>query len=80
MEIRKDYYPDDMAMALCFIANSDIEKFDKKTGEQNPKITEITNALYHLMATAENPYNNDYFRTLWETLQDITEKWDYQEL
>ena len=33
-----------------------------ETAEQDK--TQLENALYYIKACAENPYNNDYFRTL----------------
>ena len=72
MEIRKDYYPEDIALTLCSLSYKNFENFDEY-GEQNPKIQECADALYQLMAIVENPYNKKYFRTLWETLQDFCE-------
>ena len=33
------------------------------------EINDLVNALYQLKANAENKYNADYWRTLWNTLQ-----------
>ena len=64
MNIRKDYYPDEIAAALCKLAVGDDEA-DKE------KIPDCTNALYDLMAICENEYNSDYYRTFWDVLQDV---------
>lgn len=32
-------------------------------------IDNLINALYYLKTCAENPYNKEYFKTLWNTLQ-----------
>lgn len=79
MEIRKDYYPEDIALALCSIADENFENFDEY-GEINPKVEDLKDTLYDLMAICENKYNKDSFRTLWNTLQDISEKFSNGEV
>ena len=34
-------------------------------------INQLIDALYHLKTVAQNEYNQDYFRTLWNCLQQI---------
>ena len=36
-------------------------------------IGDLTDAVYWLKAAAQNPYNKDYFRTLYNALEAITE-------
>lgn len=45
MEIRKDYYPEDIALALCNMADRNFENYDEN-GELNPLIEDVKNALY----------------------------------
>ena len=78
-EIRKDYYPEEIAMALCELADQEFNSLDEY-GEIDGKCVEVRDALYHLMAVAENPYNKDHFRTLWDVLQDITNRWNNSEI
>ena len=35
--------------------------------------SELQDAIYQLKAIAENPYNSDYWRVLWNALQNMTE-------
>ncbi|NBH77065.1 hypothetical protein D3Z52_02470 [Clostridiaceae bacterium] len=35
---------------------------------------ELLNALYQIQATAQNPYNSDYYRVLYNVLLAITSK------
>ena len=61
-----------------WVMPSDIaEMLYKSAGlENSDNITELTDAIYYLMACAQNSYNSDYFRTLYNTLIIITEKGD----
>ena len=63
MEIKKDYYPEELAEALYKAAG-------RHEDEHKPGAVD---ALYDLMACAENEYNRDSFRDLWELLQDVAE-------
>ena len=56
------YYPDEIAETLCKLA---FDFPDEKT------IKECTEALHDLRAIAENPYNKDYFRTLYKVLETL---------
>jgi len=78
-EIRKDYYPEEIAVALCELADENFESLDEY-GEIDGKCVEVRDALYHLMRSAENRYNNDYFRTIWDVFQDITNRWNNSEI
>lgn len=76
MEIRKDYYPEDIALALCKMADKNFKDYDEY-GESNPLAIDVQDALYQLMAICENEHNFDYYRTLWDVLQNISERfWD----
>lgn len=80
MDIRKDYYPEDIALALMAVAEGDnLQNFDEH-GELNQKIDDCKDALYHLMTICENPYNQDHFRTLWEVLQVVAERFESGEI
>ena len=79
MEIRRDYYPEEIALAMCSLADGDFENFDEY-GEQNPMLVEMEDVLYQLMAAAQNQYNKDYYRTIWNVMQDITDRWDRKEI
>lgn len=72
MEIRKDYYPNDIAFALVGLSGAEI--YDEN-GEQNPDVQDCENALYQLMAIAENKYNSDYYRKIWDVLENLTERY-----
>ncbi len=61
MEITKDFYPQELAEALYKAAG-------RHEDEHKPG---IVGGLYRLMACAENEKNNDYFRELWQLLQDV---------
>ena len=58
------YYDcNDIAEKLIELANMED---DGKLGE------ELLNALYQIQATAQNPYNSDYWRVLYNVLLAIT--------
>ena len=61
----KNYYPDDITTALINCSGKQYEPNQAK---------QIEEALYQLAAIAENPYNSDYYRTLYKLLEDITEQ------
>lgn len=63
MEIRKDYFPEELAEALYKAAGR--REDEHKAG--------TVDALYDLMACAENKYNRDSFRDLWDLLQDVAQ-------
>lgn len=60
-----EYYPDDIANALFDLAGIEptADLFEK-----------LENAIYHFKCIAENPYNNDYFRTFYKILEKMTDK------
>jgi len=74
MEIRKDYCPWEIAAVLCRLADENFKDCDA-CGQENPLLTNVTDALYQLMAVCENKYNSDYYRDFWMVLQDISEKY-----
>ena len=53
-------YPEDIVSALSYLAQT--------TSEENKALED---ALYWLMAAAENEYNPDYFRVLYGTLSQL---------
>ena len=57
------YYYDTMDIAgkLCALANIDDQDV----------IAECEEAIYHLYATAQNQYNRDCFRVLYNVLQEL---------
>ena len=70
MEIRKDYDPREIANALVSIGT------DLTGQERSDTVDDCENALYQLMAIAENEYNFDYYRKIWEVLECLTEKFE----
>lgn len=58
-------YPDEIAVVLCELATNEYDAQTEKDVEQ---------AVYHLMAAAQNEKNADYFRTLYRVLECITQK------
>lgn len=58
------YEPGEIAERLCSLGYSE--------WSQNMQ-SECEEALYQLKAIAENEYNSDYWRTLWNTLQRLCE-------
>lgn len=71
MIIEKDYYPGDLANVIM--------KLSGAAGTENAETIrdDLENALYYLMACAENEYNKDYFRTIWHELQRIAANMEY---
>ena len=63
-----EYYPDEIARVLCKLA------YEKTDCESNGTLKECEECLYWLKAAADNPYNNDYFRALYNTLELIADK------
>ena len=61
-------YADDIAAHLLALAFPDAED-----AENLPEFKQMENAIYDLYCTAQNPYNADYFRTLYRMLEKITE-------
>lgn len=57
------YYPNEIAEKLCFLANMEGEEKTKR---------DCTEALYHILEIAQNPYNSDYYRVLYKVLEEIT--------
>lgn len=72
MEIKKDFYPDEIARVLMSYARMNNE-------QQGKNAEQVTDALYNLMAVAENEYNNDFYRTLWDVLQVACAAFHYDE-
>lgn len=62
-------FPDEIANKLFELAK-DMDFADYE--EDKEKIlSDLENALYYLKAVAENPYNAEYFRTLYRILENI---------
>lgn len=64
MEIRKDYYPVQLAEILC----ADAGRTDAGS------LDSVEQFFYHFMAVAENEHNSDYFLTAWEMMQEAAER------
>lgn len=64
MEIKKDYYPVQLAEILC----ADAGRTDAGS------LDSVEQFFYHFMAVAENEHNSDYFLTAWEMMQEAAEK------
>lgn len=56
-------HPEDIAQALC--------KVTGVTGEA--EIKDCTDALYQLLAIAQNEYNSDFYRTFYAVLSKLME-------
>ena len=67
-EESREYYPQEMASALLRTT------MDLSDEEFNALHGQLENALYDLMATAQNKYNHDYWRVLWNVLQNWAEQ------
>ena len=63
-----NYTTDEIAEKLCRLA----EGYNRKPDEQT--INETEYALFQIKAMAENPYNSDYYRTLYRVLEEIAKK------
>ncbi len=66
-EIEK--YPDEIAKIL-YNLSEDMDAQDYEE-EKEKEIAELEEALYQLRAMAQNEYNKDYWRTLWNALQNL---------
>ena len=64
-DFKKEIHPDEIAQTLCKLA---AENSDEKT------LQECEEAIYQLAAIAENPYNSDYYRTLYKVLDEIVKR------
>lgn len=72
-EFNVEIYPDEIAEALCDLAARGKEA-DEQLLVGKPGLivlNECEKAISHLKATAENPYNFEYFRTLYKVLEEI---------
>lgn len=58
-----DYYPEEIAQILCEDTYDNCNMEDKR-------FIKAKEGLEWLCAAAENPYNADYFRGLYQLLQD----------
>ena len=62
-------FPDEIANKLFELAKDmDFQDYEE---EKKQILSDLENALYYLKAVAENPYNNEYFRTLYRILENI---------
>lgn len=66
-EIEK--FPDEIANKL-FELSKDMDFLDYEE-EKKQILSDLENVLYYLKAVAENPYNAEYFRTLYRILENI---------
>ena len=63
-KIHFDTYPDEIAEALVEL----IARTPKGSDETEPDAQALTDCIYDLKYTAENPYNSDYWRELYRAL------------
>lgn len=68
-----DVYPDEIAESLIALAARGKESDEQfLVGKLCPVVLdECEKAISHLKADAENPYNSEYFRTLYKVLEEI---------
>lgn len=64
-DFKKEIYPDEIAQTLCNLAS---ENPDEQT------VKDCEEAIYNLLAIAENPLNCDYYRTLYKVLEEIVKR------
>ena len=62
-------FPDEIANKL-FELSKDMDFLDYEE-EKKQILSDLENALYYLKAVAKNPYNAEYFRTLYKILENI---------
>ena len=63
----EEYYPQEIADAFLNIGLPDISMKERMAIRKD-----LENALYDLMAMAQNEYNSDYWRVLWNMIQLVT--------
>ena len=68
------YEIDPMTITEKLIA---LAKIDMTQDENETTRQQLTDALYYLDALCENPLNNDYFRTLYNTLATIADNTEF---
>lgn len=69
--MRYAYAPDDIAKTL-YEMTTDMDYADYEDTKEED-IRQLCDALYQIQAIAENDHNADYWRTLWNCLQMITD-------
>ena len=69
MELLEEKSIEEIADKLYEMAK-DMDYMDYEEEEEQIK-ADIENALYNLKAIAQNEYNFDYYKTLWNILQRI---------
>ena len=82
MTINKTYYPDEISKALYYLCEGEdpTELDASEYAQVENGINDVEEILYRLMAEAENEYNDDSFRTFWNVMQKITERYDYRQI
>ena len=63
------YYPEEISEAMLAIGGSELDC----------KPEELQQALYEIKTIAENPYNSDYWRTLYYALERMAEVYEQNE-
>ena len=63
----EEYYPQEIADKLLFAATLG----DISAREHKELSAQLEDALYYVKAAAENKYNSDYWRILWNVLQNL---------
>lgn len=65
-EESQNFYPTEVA--------DDLLAFTYCPRDEKQKLSaQLTDAMYNLMANAQNEYNSDYWRVLWNVLQNVAE-------
>lgn len=62
MEIKKEFCCEEIATCLCRLSTNSTDGIIADG---------VLDGLYWLDAAAQNPNNHDYFRHLWNVLQDV---------
>lgn len=75
MEYTKDYFsPCEVASVLYNLSEPNYEDPDLTADDINTALGQLESALYVLKANAENDMNYEYYRTLWNCLQEICDR------
>ena len=71
-----EYYPSEVTEALLKIVDGELaEEFS--TDKQKEELTDV---IYNLMAIAENPYNREGYKMLYQILDNITKEVENQSI
>lgn len=71
----KEYYaPSEVANVLFNLAEPDYTDPDITAEDIETAVKDLENVLYVLKAHAQNSMNYEYYRTLWNCLQEICDR------